>query len=304
MLCDKYYKSKNSYLSVTIDNEIDQANVFVLCKKCRMYVRNSRWKVVDSCDLVEAFDNMNLGKSTSRCKNTRRTEDGSQLIRHSFLRFHPYHGENIVLADDNTVAYRKTSYYNALTFSERPLSPGEIFLVEIEDNEGGWSGHMRLGLTQLSPLTISCNGGLPQYTLPDLVEDYTQGTSWVYGISKAFNKTFELQYSGSHTSLRANTGSASDYLRTLFGNVPLRSLRPSRPNGHEILPTDVGSKIGVMYVPIDAFEAEMHYIINGEDQGVCARRIPYSLTPLYVVVDVYGTTKKVRIIQLYEGEIS
>lgn len=248
---------------------------------------------------------MSLGKSPSRCKNIERTEDGSELLKRSFIRFHPYHGENIVLADDNTVAYRKTSYHNALTFSERPLLPGEIFLVEIEDNERGWSGHMRLGLTQLSPLTISCNGGMPQYTLPDLVEDYTQGTSWVYGISKAFNKTFEVEdVNGSHSSLRASSANASDYLRTLFGNVPLRSLKPSKPNGHDILPTDVGSKIGVMYVPTDAFEAEMHYIINGKDQGAFARHIPYSLTPLYVVVDVYGTTKKVRIVQLYEGEFS
>ena len=45
----------------------------------------------------------------------------------------------------------------------------------------------------------------------------------------------------------------------------------------------------------------MHYIINGEDQGAFTRKLPYKEGPLYAVVDVYGTTKQVRIIQLNGG---
>ncbi|KAM7283535.1 neuralized-like protein 2 isoform X1 [Ixodes scapularis] len=91
-------------------------------------------------------------------------------------RFHSYHGRNLILCENNMVAYRKASFAHALAFSEQPLLPGEIFLVEIEQNERGWSGHMRLGLTQHDP---AARFPLPQYALPDLAN---MGHSWVFAI--------------------------------------------------------------------------------------------------------------------------
>lgn len=82
--------------------------------------------------------------------------------------------------------------------------------------------------------------------------------------------------------------------------IPHGTLKPNAGGSHNLLPTDVGSRIGIMYVPQAGSEkAEMHFIINGEDQGVCGKDIPYKAGPLRAVVDVYGTTKQVRIIQLY-----
>ncbi|KAF7271832.1 hypothetical protein GWI33_015312 [Rhynchophorus ferrugineus] len=214
-------------------------------------------------------------------------------------RFHPYHGENIMLSDDDTVAYRKKSFANAVTFSEKPLWPGEIFLVEIEQNETGWSGHMRLGLTQLDPLRLHRTGSIPQYALPDLADI---GTSWIYGISKAHNNVFEYESDNGKRYIKSGgkkVTKESNIIKTCRGTIPVSLLKPPR-HMQDILPTDTGSRIGVMYIPTDDKEAEMHYIINGEDMGACVRSIPYKDAPLHVVVDVYGTTKKVRIIQLYQ----
>lgn len=94
------------------------------------------------------------------------------------------------------------------------------------------------------------------------------------------------------------------HVQTSKGIIPFIALRPSDiGSSQNILPTDTGSRIGVMYIPqIGSDKAEMHFIINGEDQGPCAKDIPYRAGPLHAVVDVYGTTKQVRIIQLYGGE--
>ena len=93
-------------------------------------------------------------------------------------------------------------------------------------------------------------------------------------------------------------------VQTSRGVIPFSALKPNIVGSSQnILPTDTGSRIGVMYVPqAGSDKAEMHFIINGEDQGVFGRDIPYKTGPLHVVVDVYGTTKQVRIVQLYSGK--
>lgn len=216
--------------------------------------------------------------------------------RRVITRFHPYHGENIVLSEENTVAYRKKSFASGLTFSEKPLLPGEIFLVEIEQNERGWSGFMRIGLTQLDPHYIYHTGIIPKFAMPDLS---AIGTSWIYGITKACNQV--LEYDRSKKTGLQFMCSGKDMIRTCRGTVPMSMLKPSH-HAMGMLPTDTYSRVGVMYLPVDDKEANMHFIINGEDQGACVRHIPFTVAPLHVVVDVYGTTKKVRIIQLYGGE--
>lgn len=235
-------------------------------------------------------------------------------------RFHPHHGQNIRLSNDDMVAYRETSFAHALVFSEKPLMPGEIFLLEIEKTERGWSGHLRVGLTQLCPEE---HFELPQYTLPKLAN---MGRLWISAVTKTHNHTFANNNSNAEdrSSYQSVLGS-SDVILTPRGNVHRSMLQPAcqyhtayrertvrdrlgRREGlggegfsqDSMLPTDEGSRIGIMF-KVTNDEARMHFIFNGEDQGPSEEVIPYGNGPLFAVVDVYGTTKQVRIVQLYGG---
>lgn len=231
------------------------------------------------------------------------------------LRFHPHHGDNIRLLEDRVVSFRESSFAHGISFSEKPLLPMEIFLIEIEKNERGWSGHLRIGLTQHDPNNYF---DLPQYALPDLANMGTN-KSWIFAVTKSHNRVYDENGIDNPKPYRSILGDGDFVLmyQGLFHRSILRALprlqasdladgsgltNHSPDSGYseysdDVLPTDVGSRIGILYMIKDEM-AEMHFILNGEDQGPCAKDIPYKSGPLYAVVDVYGTTKQVRIIQL------
>ncbi|XP_015912710.1 neuralized-like protein 2 [Parasteatoda tepidariorum] len=256
-------------------------------------------------------------RQISRCKfNCKLMEEQDTYA--APVTFHQYHGRNIILSENNTVAYRKSGYAYGITFSREPLQPGEIFLLEIEEFEHGWIGNLRCGLTQENP---SSNFELPQYALPGLVEG---GQSWILPISSTDMSLFDHTYIN---NLYPAVYESNNYIHTRKGSFPSSILLPSRhkslnlgasdgeesvnsmssifseessddsdDTGKYMYPADVGSRIGVTYVIRNNF-AEMYMLLNGDVFGPCATGIPYRRGPLYAVIDLYGTTKQVRIIQ-------
>ncbi|XP_070708214.1 neuralized-like protein 2 isoform X2 [Pempheris klunzingeri] len=253
-----------------------------------------------------------------------------------FMEFHPIHGINVRLDCSGTQATRVESFANGVCFSKHPLKPGEIFLIEIEDKELGWCGHLRVGLTSRDPRSLEV---VPEYSIPDLTD---QGDSWVFAITRNHNKIIEEpgaegQEGGLAGGHRLGQGEAEDgpggqgdgggerggnnKPKTFFtdSHLYIESIRiprdklvgRSRPGRYSHIlddlyktnalpPTARRSRIGVLYVPKGRDLADMHIVINGEDMGASAKGIP-AIQPLYAVVDVFAATKCVKIVQVEYG---
>ncbi|XP_061297324.1 neuralized-like protein 2 [Pezoporus flaviventris] len=214
-------------------------------------------------------------------------------------RFHRVHGANVRLDGTRTRAMRVESFAHGLCFSQEPLAPGEVFLVEIEEKELGWCGHLRVGLTALDPQRLEA---VPEYSLPDLVN---MGDTWVFAITRNHNR---VAVDGEEA--RGTPG--EPFLCIERVRIPRDVLvGRSRPGRYSHIldelyrtnvlpPTARRSRIGVLYTPQPDGTADMHIIINGEDMGPSARHLP-TARPLYAVVDVFASTKSVRVIPVDYG---
>lgn len=195
------------------------------------------------------------------------------------MRFHDRHGTHVRLSPSKTSATRVKSFANAVVFSHRPLAFGETFLFEIEEQEKDWSGHVRCGITTHNPSSIK---SVPPYLLPDMAQ---MGRTWVYAIKSTMQKPLgdeQLKDYGGHNFQRQEAGDKDDN--------PVFCGKKAREG--KLKPTDVGSRIGVKVSPT----GELYFFVNGIKFGPCALDVPVD-RDLYVAVDVYGTTKRVQIIQ-------
>lgn len=219
-----------------------------------------------------------------------------------FTGFHRVHGTNVRLDPSGTQATRVESFANGICFSQDPLAPGQLFLVEIEEKEFGWCGHLRVGLMARDPRSLEI---VPEYSLPDLVN---QGDSWIFAITRNHNRVMPDEEDT--TGLREEL--SDPYLKVGKFKIPRDKLiarsKPSRFSHildelyktNFVPPTALRSRIGVLYEPQADGTCHMHIIINGEDMGASARGIPAN-QPLYAVIDVFASTKSVRVIQLEYG---
>lgn len=82
--------------------------------------------------------------------------------------FHSHTGQNIQFMDkERRTARRIHSFKYGIVFSHRPLRCNEIFTMKIDEQEGGWVGHLRLGLTIFAPTSPEL-ADLPLYAISDL----------------------------------------------------------------------------------------------------------------------------------------
>ncbi|XP_063152861.1 neuralized-like protein 2 isoform X1 [Candoia aspera] len=221
--------------------------------------------------------------------------------RHPPTRFHRVHGANVCLDPSGTQATRVESFAHGVCFSHQPLESGQIFLVEIEEKELGWCGHLRVGLTAHNPRSL---GVVPEYSLPDLVN---LGDSWVFAITRSHNRVTEEQAAASERGLLSGPYLLIGHVRIPRDKLVGRS-RPGRYSHilddlyrSNLLPaTARKSRIGVLFTLQPDGTADMHIVINGEDMGPSARGLPGS-RPLYAVIDIFASTKSVRIIQVEYG---
>ncbi|CAF0826001.1 unnamed protein product [Didymodactylos carnosus] len=232
------------------------------------------------------------------------------------MRFHKVHGKNIRLDQNDTIAYRMESFSHALVFSERPLFPGELFMVEIEETTSDWTGAIKIGLSIVPPETIiqQCNKdviyeNIYHTTVPSRPVGHMRCTCGLY------KPVFGI---GNY-----------DWIITPFGKTERKTILPVRQyDPKEDCPTDVGGRVGLIFAHKKK-TIHVHSIMNGFDCGpfeilrfdnntddsddshasdqdnshhrFTSSHKVNSDVKLWAVIDVYGGTKKIRIIQLYSG---
>lgn len=224
----------------------------------------------------------------------------------TFFKFHPYHGDRIALSENNSVAYRTEGFDDGVVFSEKQLQPGEIFVIEIEQNQSRRrASYLRLGLTQLNPsMCASRKIELPKQAVPDLIMRLEE-SSWIYAVDDLLPRKREFPWplvKGEY-----NVDISDQYIETCRGKYLKSSLRNTTfiKNAPKTMRNiEVGYKIGVVYIPRNDDIADLFFIFNGDLFGPYALEIPYKETPLYAAVDVYGRTQKVRILQIQAGNFS
>lgn len=95
-------------------------------------------------------------------------ESTAALTRTDF-RFHYIHGSNARIINNGLTAWRPrplAEFNDGIVFSNRPLRPGELFEITLDNIVDRWSGSVELGVTAVKPEEIN----LPS-TATDLVKD-------------------------------------------------------------------------------------------------------------------------------------
>ncbi|XP_075745116.1 neuralized E3 ubiquitin protein ligase 4 isoform X3 [Rhipicephalus microplus] len=180
------------------------------------------------------------------------------------LRFHTRCGSLVQLSNDNRTAERRRpsdEFNNGVVMTHRSLRDDEWFELRIDELVNKWSGSIELGVTTHNPETLEFPA-----TMTNMRSEANLPSTLLPG-------TIMMSGSGILTN---GKGSRREY-----GNYNLDEL-------HE------GDRIGV----VRKSNGNLHYYINGMDQGVASGNVP---KVVYGVVDLYGMTVKVTLLDHHES---
>ncbi|KAI4808410.1 hypothetical protein KUCAC02_000472 [Chaenocephalus aceratus] len=172
------------------------------------------------------------------------------------LRFHHLHGTNAVITNGGRTALRqncRSEFNDAIVISNRCLRDGELFEIIIQKMVDRWSGSIEADFL-LPPLCPGVTAIRPdELEFPNTMTDIDYDTWMLSGTA--------VMQDGN--TMRNNYGCDLDSLTT-------------------------GSRIGMMR----SASGDLHYYINGVDQGVACTGLP---PEVYAVIDLYGQCVQVSI---------
>ncbi|XP_033104276.1 neuralized-like protein 2 [Anneissia japonica] len=153
---------------------------------------------------------------------------------------------------------------------------------------------------------------IPQYSMPDLTN---MGKSWMHAVTKYPTRSEDYPTELDNPFEVAEQSKSSNKFIQNIGNFLIvgKSTIPKRYLVRDDFAIDmelnekiasrrysavcVGSRIGITF-NIQGDSAYMYFIINGEDSSGTKMERANLSAPFFPVVDVYGVTKQVRILQI------
>ncbi|XP_037118336.1 neuralized-like protein 4 isoform X2 [Syngnathus acus] len=188
------------------------------------------------------------------------------------LRFHHLHGTNAVITNGGRTALRqncRSEFNDAIVISNRCLRDGELFEIIIQKMVDRWSGSIEAGRE------LAGSGRLPL----ELLQHQTCA-SLRAGVTAI--RPEELEFPNTMTDIDYDTW-------MLSGTAIMQDGNTMRNNyGCDLDSLTSGSRIGMMRSPI----GDLHYYINGVDQGVACSGLP---PDVFAVIDLYGQCVQVSI---------
>ncbi|EDV24207.1 uncharacterized protein TRIADDRAFT_57456 [Trichoplax adhaerens] len=194
--------------------------------------------------------------------------------------FANHHGCLIQLSCNSKTARRnkaESEFNNGLVITDRCISDGQLFQVHIDRKINLWSGSLAIG--------VVCNFS-DEINLPTSAVGFTND-AWIYYENSIFKNEIVCidSYGTDLNSLNEGDSVGIRWITTQENDLSTSSSSSSSD-------PSCSSKADVTY-------GDLHFYVNGVDQGVAATNVPANI---YAVVDVYGRCAQVTIIDHPIGE--